>query len=260
MDDVQADDFLSKPFSAKIMIDKIKSFVKPIIPSESHCIAISDKNVSSFQFGIPDIDNQLSGQIYPQSFVMIQGPIGSGKSNISRQFIKDGISKKQHSLLLSFETPKETLDPIFKLGPEDDAYLTVCDASRWTRIDSQPWRNIDFIYDYLSSECSKQSYQRIIIDSFSHGFAFWSQTDILKFIDLCRSLPNNEQQCILWTINQHPSIDTLIYHLNHVMDIGIETSFNGGEFNALVNYSKWQTLTPEPINELDLVQNNTVTA
>ena len=73
-------------------------------------------------------------------------------------------------------------------------------------------------------------YNRIVIDSFSNGFAFWSLHDILKFIDLCRSLPNSENQCLLWTINQHPSIETMIYHLAHVMDIGLETSVNDTVF------------------------------
>ncbi|MEK9728024.1 MAG: response regulator [Candidatus Margulisiibacteriota bacterium] len=259
MDEVHADDFLSKPFSSKIMIEKIKTYVKPILNTEISDIRIKPKINLEFKFGIANIDQQLYGHIYPQSFIMIQGPIGSGKSNLTRQFITDGIANQQRSLLLSFETPKEKLDPIFKLSNQDETFLTFCDASRWTSIDSKPWRNIDYIYDYLSEACAKQSYQRIVIDSFSHGFAFWSQTDILKFVDLCRSLPNNEQQCVLWTINQHPTIDTLIYHLNHVMDIGIETTFDGQNFKSDVTYSKWQSFNSKIIeaNQIQTTQTTT---
>lgn len=242
MENVNADDFLSKPFSSKLMLEKIRKYIKPVIQMEAESFTMTnDSDSSLFQFGLPDIDNQLYGHIYPQSFIMIQGPIGSGKSNITRQFIMDGIKKNQRSLLLSFETPKEKLDPIFRLKSDAQSLFHFCDASRWTHINDQPWRNIDFIYDYISNECEKFPFNRIIIDSFSNGFAFWSLHDTLKFIDLCRSLPNSENQCVLWTINQHSSIETLIYHLAHVMDIGLKTSVDNGNFSTKVEFSKWQS-------------------
>ncbi|MGA0241896.1 MAG: response regulator [Candidatus Marinamargulisbacteria bacterium] len=239
-------DHLPKPFTANQLINKIDEYLKPIISAENNAISVSSLASDTFQFGISSIDQQLYGHIYPQSFLMIQGPIGSGKSNITRQFILDGIKKNQPCLLVSFETPKEKLDPIFKLGTNDQRLFHFCDASRWTQIDSEPWRNIDFIFDYLSSECAQRPIQRIVIDSFSHGLAFWPLPDILKFVDLCRSLPNAEHQCILWTLNQHPSIETIIYHLAHVMDIGIRTQLEHGKFKTIIEFSKWQSYCNSP--------------
>ena len=242
MEEVKADDFLSKPFSSASMIEKIEHYVKPIIHSENNAVTISaEPEKASFQFGIKELDDQLYGQINAESFILVEGSIGSGKSNLTRQFIMDGIQKKQQSLLLSFETPNRKLDPIFKMTSDQESFLTFCDASQWTAIDAKPWRNIDYIFDYLYDTCAKNSIDRIVIDSFSHGFAFWPITDILKFVDLCRTLPNAEQQCILWTINTHPSIEGIMYHLQHAMDIGVLTSVNKGAFKTTVQYSKWQS-------------------
>ena len=251
--DVHADDYLSKPFSSQDMKNKIERWIKkPTIHSEDAVIDTDDSPPPSpqFQFGRTSIDDQLFGEIYPQTFVLVNGPIGSGKSSLTRQFIMDGIQKEQLSLLLSFETPKEKLDPIFNISDAHQRYLHFCDASRWTAIESAPWRNIDYIFDYLSNECSQRSFQRIIIDSFSHGFAFWSLTDILRFIDLCRTLPNHQNQCILWTINSHPQIEAIEYHLQHVMDIGIRMKQHEGEFLTDIEYSKWQSFTKDAIPKL----------
>ena len=231
---------LNKPFTAGELVSAIDDVIKPIISARSVAMTTTSEPVS-FQFGIPSIDHQLYGSIYPQSFIMIYGTIGSGKSNLTRQFIMDGVKKNQQCLLISFETPKEKLDPIFRLSADTQSFLHICDASRWTQIQSKPWRNIDFVFDFISLECSHTSYQRIIIDSFSHGFAFWKLTDILKFVDLCRSLSNAENQCMLWTINHHERIETTIYHLAHVMDIGIRTECQNGTFTTVIEFSKWQS-------------------
>ena len=66
--------------------------------------------------------------------------------------------------------------------------------------------------------------------------------DILKFIDLCRHLPNAENQCVLWTINYHDSIATELYHLQHVMDIGIKTIAENKSFNSTIQFAKWQSI------------------
>ncbi|RAP24623.1 hypothetical protein DID73_01450 [Candidatus Marinamargulisbacteria bacterium SCGC AG-343-K17] len=249
LNEVNADDYLTKPFSSQDMKNMINRWVeKPIIHSEDAVVPIekqANNKPNTFQFGNETLDDQLFGEIYPQTFTLINGPIGSGKSSLTRQFIMDGIQKEQLSMLLSFETPKEKLDPIFSLNDSQKKYLQFCDASRWTTIDSEPWRNIDYIFDYISSECASRSFQRIVIDSFSHGFAFWPLVDILKFIDLCRALPNYQNQCMLWTINSHPQIESIEYHLQHVMDIGIRMKQTDGEFLTEIEYSKWQSYSKD---------------
>ena len=242
--EVKADDYLTKPFSSQDMKAMINKWIpKPVIHSEEAVIPIQKESAAnmSFQFGNPAVDDPLFGEIYPQSFVLINGPIGSGKSSLTRQFIMDGIQKEQRTMLVSFETPKEKLDPIFSLNEPQQKLFKFFDASRWTTLDANPWRNIDFIFDTISTECAIHSYERIVIDSFSHGFAFWPITDILKFIDLCRSLPNHQNQCMLWTINSHPHIHDIEYHLQHVMDIGIRLTQSNGSFSTEIEYSKWQS-------------------
>ena len=116
-----------------------------------------------------------------------------------------------------------------------------------TAIDSAPWRNIDYIFDYLSAECAKKNVHRIIIDSFSHGFAFWSLTDIL-----CRRFVSNLTQCKrsvhFMSINSHPTIESIEYHLQHVMDIGVRMIQNNGAFSNEITYSKWQKRTKHALD------------
>ena len=111
------------------------------------------------------------------------------------------LKKIKEEYFISFETPKEKLDPIFKLSKG-----SIIISFLWMHPDGPKlMHNLGEILilftTYISSECEKFNHNRIVIDSFSNGFAFWSLQDILKFIDLCRSLPNSENQCLLWTIN-----------------------------------------------------------
>jgi CheY-like chemotaxis protein len=244
-EDTSVDDVLLKPLNAKSLMDAINARIKPVIPLEDHAISIIDPKNMCFQFGIPALDHQFYGSILPESFILIRGPIGS-QSRLVRQFIVDGIQKKQPTLLVSFETPKQKLDPVFNENMHQKSYFKFCDASQYSAITTKPWRNIDFIIDYLIETCSTVPYQRIVLDSFSHGFPFWSITEILKCIDLCRTLPNHTHQCIVWTINDHPSIDTWIYHLSHVMDIGIQMDPDTLA-NPIVEYAKWQSFRRDPV-------------
>jgi twitching motility two-component system response regulator PilG len=244
MVDVKADDYLSKPFSSNDILEKLHFWLKkPTIHSESSIISIQKPPPtfdSVFQFGCPTLDSKLPNGIDAETFICFSGPIGSGKSTLARQFIIDGISKQQHNLLLSFETPNRNNDPIFNLNESMQPFIQYHNASRWCGIESAPWRNIDYIFDFLSNICAKKSIDRLVIDSFSHGFHFWSMLDILKFVDLCRSLTNARNMCVLFTINQHPVTSAIEYHLDQVMDIGIEVSKKNEVFYQNVKYSKWQ--------------------
>lgn len=236
--EVKADDYLMKPFSSHDMTSMIsKCIKKPFIET---AMPQFNSITHPFTFGHSLIDEQLGDKLPAQSFILLSGPVGSEKSTITEHFILEGILNEQHCLLISFESIRQWFST--PLTHPQQNYLKDFEASRWTSIDAQPWRNIDYIFDTLSTECAKQPYDRIIIDSFSHGFPFWSTLDILQFVDLCRSLPNCDKQCMLWTMNRHPQHHDLEYHLQHVMDIGITIAQSNGSWFPKLTYSKWPHL------------------
>ncbi len=248
IEEVNADDYLVKPFSSNDMKEKINTWIKkPLLNSGVECTTVEKPSINTdevpqFQFGIPNIDRQFNGPIMAESFILLSGPIGSGKTNITRSFILDGIQREQSSLLISFEPFNHQRDPLFRLNDNQARLLHLCDASRWSSMDSEPWRNIDYIFDTLYHHCEAQPFNRIVFDSFSIGFAFWPIKPLLQFFDLCRTLPNASKQCLLWSINSHPHIQDIVYHLNHVVDIGIELSQTNEGIIPHLRFSKWQSV------------------
>ena len=159
---VKADDFLSKPFSSKIMIEKIKSYVKPVVPIDNHSVQVIQKDTDSIQFGNEDIDLVFESPILPQSFILLNRHFVNDKLAISREFIMDGIKKQQQSLLLSFDMSIAQFNNACPLNVTEQSFLTFLDASNWTQINSKPWRNIDYIYDTLF-ECAQKNHFNVLL-------------------------------------------------------------------------------------------------
>lgn len=63
------------------------------------------------QFGIPVLDEMLSGGIYPGTAIMIAGSTGSGKSLLGLQFLLEGIRAGENGLIVNLE---ETTDQIVR--------------------------------------------------------------------------------------------------------------------------------------------------
>ena len=246
---VRADDCLSKPFTSEDFLHKIQFWTAPTsIEAQTHSENLSVSVDNIFQLGIPELDQQLLTPISPETFILAKGTIGNGQPWLTRQFIHDGLNRYQHSLLLSFELPKQKLYPLLNIPDQSQPYFHFLEASNWTNLDSKPWRNLDFIYDQLCDICNQVPIQRIVIDSISHGTAFWSTKDILTFINLCRSLPNFDQQCILWTFNSHACIDELEFHLSNCMDIGLSLIHsNHNIYRGTIDFSKWHPFNNTPV-------------
>jgi circadian clock protein KaiC len=61
------------------------------------------------KFGIPLLDEMLSGGIYPGTAVMIAGSTGSGKSLLGLQFILEGIRAGENGLIVNLEETAEQI-------------------------------------------------------------------------------------------------------------------------------------------------------
>ena len=242
---VHADDCLKKPFSGEELLNKIQFWTAP-----TSQIKIPDivESFDYFTLGVHAIDRQLSLMIPSQSFLIFRGKIGHGQSWLSQQFILEGLNQSQHCLLLSFEPfLKDHRSPII-INDNQQPFFHFFNAANWTNIQSRSWRNLDFIYDQLCDICEYSNIQRIVIDSICHGIPFWSTQSIVSFIDLCRSLPNNKNQCIVWTFNTHSSIQELEYHLCNMMDISISLTKNSDDgILSTIDFSKSQSYNSSPV-------------
>ena len=238
-----ANDYLNKPFSADELTEKINNWIQH--PSQRSSVVINDS--TKCKCGVPDIDEQFFGGIHRNSHILLTGHIGSGKSLFARQFMMEGIRQQEHCLLLSLDDKKAHIQSSMKLNTDQSSLLTIHDASNWTGMTGQPWRNLDYIYDRLTNECESSDFTRIVIDSISSGLAFWTTQELLQFINLCSQLPNAENRCTLWCFNSHPSINDIEYHVSQSMDIGIELQQHQDWYSGQILFSKWQRFSNVPI-------------
>lgn len=61
------------------------------------------------KFGIPALDDMLSGGVYPGAAVMIAGSTGSGKSLLGLHFILEGIREGENGLIVNLEETTEQI-------------------------------------------------------------------------------------------------------------------------------------------------------
>lgn len=118
------------------------------------------------KFGIPALDEMLSGGVYPGTAVMIAGSTGSGKSLLGLQFILEGIREGENGLIVNLE---ETPDQIirnakvlgFDLSPLiEQGHLEII-AIDPAELDLN--QHIGFVIDRVRAI----SAQRVLIDSVS---------------------------------------------------------------------------------------------
>ncbi len=118
------------------------------------------------KFGIPVLDEMLSGGVYPGTAMMIAGSTGSGKSLLGLQFLLEGIRAGENGLIVNLE---ETVEQIvrnakvlgFDLAPLiDQGHLEIVTIDP-AELDLN--QHIGFVIDRARAI----SAQRVLIDSVS---------------------------------------------------------------------------------------------
>jgi CheY-like chemotaxis protein len=237
-EETDADDYIMKPFTSDNIIEKVEKWIteKPIINAESSNLNVTTKT-DNFAVGLADIDSQLGQSIPKNAFIFAYGAPNCNTQQITSPFIEDGLKKQQTMLQLSLN--HQEAQPSFNQDiHETSKYLSYVNASQWTNIASNPWRNLDYIYDFLSEQCEQRPIHRIVIDGLHQGFPFWDIKDILKFIDLCKTLPNNENQIMLWTSFTHPKLSLHKFYIQNVMDIGIQLTHKDSTDNITLYFNR----------------------
>jgi circadian clock protein KaiC len=118
------------------------------------------------RFGIPLLDEMLSGGVYPGTAVMIAGSTGCGKSLLGLQFILEGIRAGEKGLIVNLEETTEQIIRNAKVLGFDLAPLIDQDQLRIVTIDPAELdlnQHIGFVIDQVRA----LSAQRVLIDSVS---------------------------------------------------------------------------------------------
>lgn len=118
------------------------------------------------KFGIPILDEMLSGGIYPGTAVMIAGSTGSGKSLLGLQFILQGVGKGQKGLIVNLEETTEQIVRNSKVLGFDLAPLIEEGHLEIVTIDPAELdlnQHIGFVIDRVRALSAK----RVLIDSVS---------------------------------------------------------------------------------------------
>lgn len=225
---VQANDYLIKPFNTEDLIGKINLWIKdkPIIHSEDHTISIEENNNSDpiILFGNKEIDDSLGDyNIKKESLIFLEEKDRDFQNQLSFDFCVEGIKNEEHVIFVHLNRILNNGHAFFNLAEQDNELLHLIDASNWTSISSEPWRSLNFIFDEIHDLCSKFPIQRIVINQFSVGYPFWEVQSVLSFINQLQSLPNHQNQIILYTTNYHESIDEYNFNINQVADINISS-------------------------------------
>ncbi len=224
---VNADDYLTKPFNNDDLIGKINLWIKdkPVIHSEEHTINIENKNMDNEnRFGNDLIDQSLNEITFKKEYItLIEGKLNSGQTELSYDFILEGIRNEAHSVFISLKEIRETNHTFFQLTDTDNQLLHIIDASDWTSIDAQPWRSLDYIFDKLYDLATQFPIERIAIDKFSIGYPFWEVKSVLSFLNRCNQLPNYQNMNILLTSNSHGANQEYNLNIAEVVDIVIST-------------------------------------
>jgi len=138
-------------------------------------------------FGIPELDEMLSGGVKRGTLTAVSGGTGTGKTIFSLQFIIEGANKGKRGLYLSFEEPVSQLKTTAQsLGWDIDKLVTKGLVS--LKFISPIELDVDkHIYEIID-DIEKNKIERFVMDSVT---AFERAVDIQKYKDY------------LWALTQH---------------------------------------------------------
>jgi len=87
--------------------------------------------------GIPGLDELLGGGIPTSALTLLLGPAGGGKSLLARQFLWEGIKRKEPCVCILTETHRQALRHAMKsfgwdISPYENRNLIVVDSFTWS--------------------------------------------------------------------------------------------------------------------------------
>ena len=269
-----ADDYIVKPFN----VEEFKARIKAIlIRHERYTPTTQDlqpvqvrtseimSELDPISTGAESLDHALSGGIPKGANILIIGPLGSGKSLFSRQFIADGIKQGQPTLLATFDDPPEKIrqevsllcgKPLF-IDDTSNAFCLI-DVYSWSSMipsEAEPYRisgKLDLnklsgvIADgslSIGQSIQRKAGGRRVIDSISSLFTQFDLATVQRFLNqVARTAIAFGNVTTLFIVEEGTIDETTLNAINYSMDGVIRFKEENGNYMAKVQSMKWMNV------------------
>ncbi len=266
-----ADDYITKPFN----LDELKSRVETLLlrRQESKVISARGKEKSGYvkkdeteimriSSGIKELDALLGGGLPKGSNILLMGPLGTGKSTMSRKFILEGLHNKERCMFVTIDdSPKLIRDKLSSSLEIDIAeyeeldLFSIVDAYSWSSGASERKEKyrIEGILDLNqfsmiisdSGQNIGQSIQsklggRRIFDSISSLLVNFDLSMAQRFLSqLARTSIAFGMVNTVFVLEEGTVSEYVLNNIKYIMDGVIETKEKDGQMYLRVASMKW---------------------
>ncbi len=263
-----ADDYITKPFN----LEELRTRVQTLLLRSKDQKTVADNNVNESiktkvdiektDTGIPELNQLLNGGFPKGSNILLQGPIGTGKSTIGRRFMSNGLNNKERCMFITLDDSpqmiRKSMNNILTKRIDEFEELnlfSVVDGYSWSSgatLKKEKY-SIDGILDLnqLSMVISDagmslgQSIQsklggRRIIDSISSLLINFDLSLAQRFLSqLCRTSLAFGMVNTIFVLEDGTVSEHVLNNIKYVMDGVVETKQVDGEFYLRVSSMKW---------------------
>jgi CheY-like chemotaxis protein/KaiC/GvpD/RAD55 family RecA-like ATPase len=290
---VGADDFLTKPFSPKVFRERVKNILErskarkietpppaatmPITPAAPLEVpppaGTSAPAVRVLEPGSNVFEELFGGPLPAGVNILMIGPLGSGKSSLSRSFLAEGVKQNQKCMFICLDDSpgriRQTLGAKYGVDAataEAQAALRFIDAFSWSggRIPADEPFSIKGTLDLselsaLVTEAAEELEQtdeakkggRRVLDSLSSLFVKFELPYIQRFVAYLARSGQFADVTTFFIIEQETCDEQALNNMKYLMDGVLEFKHEGQRFLAKVQSLKWAAARLE---WLDLTQ------
>ena len=275
--DEGADDYVTKPFNIEELKARVKSLLNrhrriksmakgmEIVPDSPEM----GRYLDFISTGIPNLDDCLSGGLPRGSNILMVGPIGSGKSSFSRQFIIRGLLAGDPCLFVALDDSPQLIQKQFSQALprsiqdyENSADFRLVDAYSWsTMLPSQDHERfsltgtldlnqlsgaISDAGNELGQSVQKKRGGRRVIDSISSLLVHFELPAVQRFISqIARTSLAFGDVTTLFVLEQGTASEQVLNNIKYLMDGVIEFDEQDGRRAIRVASMKWVRSNPE---------------
>jgi len=294
---VGADDFLTKPFSPKVFRERVKNILDrskarkvdapaapaaaaapaaPVAPAPSEAPAPAAKPSLAVRTidANANVFNELFGGAVPHGGnVLMVGPLGAGKSSLSRLFLAEGLKQNENCMFICLdESPariRQTLAAKHGIDPaasEGQGALRFIDAFSWSggRIPADEPFAVKGALDLselsaLVNEAAEELEQteaakkggRRVLDSLSSLFLKFDLPYIQRFIAYLARSGQFADVTTFFLVEEGTCDEQALNNIKYLMDAVVDFKRDEQRYLAKVQSIKWAQARPE---WLDLTQ------
>ncbi len=116
--------------------------------------------MKKLETGIRNLDRLLGGGIPEKEMILVEGPPGSGKSNLGLEFLYRGVERGENGLYVSFQ---DTENEILRTTTFDWEFREMVESGKINITNFDPYR-YDQIANMLQSGVKENNAKRVVLD------------------------------------------------------------------------------------------------